>query len=135
MHGYYATVFDVRLSNDVDETIDGVKFKIRVLRVNACHHSVAIAVVHRLRVNPVRTRVRHVAVIASGFEWEVGWNPVVVDEDTWTLTAHRVISIWGHDPEGQTIIDKLARLKTAAASLVHDEDVIPALAGAGGADH
>ena len=43
----------------------------------------------------------------SGFEWEVGWNPIVVDEATWEPTTHQGISIWGHTPEGQTVIDKL----------------------------
>ena len=43
------------------------------------------------------------------------------------------ISIWGHKPVGQTIIDKLAFL-AGAKSLLHDEDVVPALAGAGIAD-
>lgn len=67
----------------------------------------------------------------SGFEWEVGWNPVVVDERTWEPTTYQGISIWGHTPEGQTIIDKLAQFKTGARSLLHREDSVPALAGAG----
>ena len=71
------------------------------------------------------------AVTPSGFEWELGWNPIVVDETTWKPTTYQGISIWGHTPEGQTIIDKLAQFQTAAASLLHSEDVVPALAGAG----
>ena len=46
-----------------------------------------------------------------------------------------LISIWGHTPEGQTIIDKLTQFNTGAASLLHHEDVVPALAGAGIPDH
>ena len=120
MRGYYDTVFDARLSDYIDETISGVKLKIRFLRVNERHHSVAIAAVNRLPVNPIRTRIQHLniqvadlddmtasyqrvkelgfdmalgvgqhtndkelsyyAVTPSGFEWEVGWNPIVVDE-------------------------------------------------------
>ena len=38
MRGYYNTVFDARLSDYIDETISGVKFKIRFLRVNQRHH-------------------------------------------------------------------------------------------------
>ncbi|BBY19821.1 hypothetical protein MSTO_00260 [Mycobacterium stomatepiae] len=41
------------------------------------------------------------------------------------------ISIWGHLPEGPTIVDRLAQFKTGAASLLHREDVVSALAGAG----
>ena len=71
----------------------------------------------------------------SGFEWEVGWNPIVVDEKTWEPATYQGISIWGHTPEGQTIIDKLGRFKTAAQSLIHREDTVPALAHAGVPDH
>ncbi|ART71259.1 extradiol ring-cleavage dioxygenase [Mycobacterium dioxanotrophicus] len=171
VRGYYETVFDARLSDYIDETISGVKFKIRFLRVNSRHHSVAIAAVNRLPINPIRTRVQHLniqvadlndltrsyqrvkalgfdmalgvgqhtndrelsyyAVTPSGFEWEVGWNPIVVDESTWEPTTYQGISIWGHTPEGQSIIDKLAQFKVGALSLAHREDVVPALAGAG----
>ena len=171
MRGYYDTVFDARLSDYIDETISGVKFKIRFLRVNERHHSVAIAAVNRLPINPIRTRVQHLniqvaelddmtasyqrvkelgfhmalgvgqhtndrelsyyAMTPSGFEWEVGWNPVVVDEKTWEPTTYQGISIWGHTPEGQTIIDKFAQFKTGARSLLRREDNISALAGAG----
>lgn len=174
MRGYYDTVFDARLSDFIDETISGVKVKIRFLRVNQRHHSVAIASVNRLPVNPIRTRVQHLniqvadlddmttsyqrikelgfrmalgvgqhtndrelsyyAMTPSGFEWEVGWNPLVVDETTWEPTTHQGISIWGHTPEGQTIIDKLAQFRTGARSVLRREDSIAALAGAGIAD-
>ena len=169
LHGYYATVFNARLSDFIDETISGLKFKIRFLRVNQRHHSVAIAAVNRLPINPIRTRVQHVnvqvatlddmvgcyqraidlgfgmalsvgqhtndrelsfyAVTPSGFEWEVGWNPIVVDETTWQPTTHQGISIWGHTPAGQTIIDRLAQFRTGAQSLLRREDTVPALAG------
>ena len=171
MRGYYNTVFDARLSDYIDETISGVKFKIRFLRVNQRHHSVAIAAVNRLPVNPIRTRIQHLniqvaelddmttsyqrvkelgfhmalavgqhtndkelsyyAMTPSGFEWEVGWNPIVVDEKTWEPTTYQGISIWGHTPEGQTIIDKLAQFKTGLRSLMRREDSVRALAGAG----
>jgi 2,3-dihydroxybiphenyl 1,2-dioxygenase len=171
LRGYYNTAFDARLSDYIDETISGIKLKIRFLRVNQRHHTVAIAAVNRMRLNPIRTRVQHLniqvaglddmtaayqrvkrlgfrmalgigqhtndkelsfyAVTPSGFEWEVGWNPIVVDEATWEPSTHQGISIWGHTPEGQTIIDKLIQFKTGAASLLHHEDVVPALAGAG----
>ncbi|GLE54368.1 VOC family protein [Mycobacterium montefiorense] len=171
VRGYYTTVFDARLSDYIDETISGLKLKIRFLRVNERHHSIAIAAVNRMPLNPIRTRVQHVniqvadlddmteayqrvkelgfrmalgigqhtndkelsfyAVTPSGFEWELGWNPIVVDETTWKPSTYQGISIWGHTPEGQTIVDKLAQFKAGAASLLHSEDVVPALAGAG----
>ena len=171
LRGYYDAVLDARLSDYIDETISGLKFKIRFLRVNERHHTVAIAAVNGVRLNPIRTRVQHLniqvaelddmvgasqrvkqlgfrmalgvgphpkdkelsfyAVTPSGFEWEVGWNPIVVDEATWEPATHQGISIWGHTREGQTIVEKLAQFKTGAASLLHQEDVVPALAGAG----
>ena len=171
VRGYYDAVFDARLSDYIDETISGLKFKIRFLRVNQRHHSVAIAAVNRLPINPIRTRVQHVniqvadlddmtasyqrvkelgfhmaltvgqhtndrelsyyAMTPSGFEWEVGWNPIVVDEKTWEPTTYQGISIWGHTPEGQTIVEKLGQFNTAAQSLLHREDTVPALAQAG----
>ena len=172
MRGYYNTVFDARLTDYIDETISGLKFKIRFLRVNQRHHSVAIAAVNRLPINPIRTRVQHLniqvaelddmtasyqrvkelgfqmalavgqhtndrelsyyAMTPSGFEWEVGWNPIVVDEKTWEPTTYQGISIWGHTREGQTIIEKLGQFKTAAQSLLHREDTVP---GAGPRRH
>ena len=171
LRGYYDAVLDARLSDYIDETISGLKFKIRFLRVNERHHTVAIAAVNGVRLNPIRTRVQHLniqvaelddmvgasqrvkqlgfrmalgvgqhtndkelsfyAMTPSGFEWEVGWNPIVVDEATWEPATHQGISIWGHTREGQTIVEKLTQFKTGAASLLHQEDVVPALAGAG----
>jgi hypothetical protein len=49
----------------------------------------------------------------------------------WEPASYRGISIWGHTPEGQTIIEKLNQFKIGAASLLHEEDVVPALAGVG----
>jgi 2,3-dihydroxybiphenyl 1,2-dioxygenase len=171
VRGYYDALLDARLSDYIDETISGVKFKIRFLRVNQRHHTVAIAAVNRMRLNPIRTRVQHLniqvaelddmtaayqrvkqlgfrmalgvgqhtndkelsfyAVTPSGFDWEVGWNPIVVDETTWEPCTYQGISIWGHTQEGQTIVDKFAQFKAGATSLLKDEDVVPALAGAG----
>ena len=174
LRGYYNHVFDARLSDYIDETINSMKLKIRFLRVNERHHSVAIASLNALPVNPIRTRVQHVNVqvstlddmvtsyqrvkelgfhmalsvgqhtndkelsyyahTPSGFEWEVGWNPIVVDESTWKPTTHQGISIWGHKPEGQTVIDKLEMFAAAARSVVHREDTVPSLSSPGIAD-
>lgn len=167
LRGYYNTVFDARLTDYIDETISGVKLKIRFLRVNNRHHSVAIAATQRVRVDPIRTRIQHLNIqvaalddmtqsyqrvrelgfdmalsvgqhtndrelsyyarTPSGFEWEVGWNPITIDESTWEPSTHKGISIWGHTPVGQTIIDKLAQFKAATRSLVQREPMVTAL--------
>ncbi|GLP66466.1 biphenyl-2,3-diol 1,2-dioxygenase [Streptomyces sp. TUS-ST3] len=174
IRGYFNTVFDARLTDYIDETISGVKLKIRFLRVNERHHSVAVATTRGLPIDPVRTRVQHLNIQAaslddvaqsyqrvhelgfdmalsvgqhtndrelsyyartpSGFEWEVGWNPIVVDETTWEPTTHQGISVWGHLPVGQTIVDKLNQFRVGARSLARSENTVPALSGAGIAD-
>lgn len=171
VRGYFNTVFDARPTDCIDETISGVKLKIRFLRVNERHHSVAIAAVRGLPIDPVRTRVQHLNIQAatlddvarsyqrvcelgfdmalsvgqhtndkelsyyawtpSGFEWEVGWNPLVIDETTWEPTTHQGISVWGHTPVGRRIVDKLDRFRLGARSLTHREETVPALSGAG----
>jgi 2,3-dihydroxybiphenyl 1,2-dioxygenase len=171
MRGYYNSVFDARLSDYIEETINGLKFKIRFLRVNERHHTIAIASMNLLPLNPIRTRVQHCnvqvadlndmtlayqrvkqlgfdmtlsvgqhtndkelsfyAMTPSGFEWELGWNPIVVDESTWEPTTHQGISIWGHTQEGRAIVDLLAKFRTSARSALHREDVVPGVGDAG----
>ncbi|MFI9383305.1 VOC family protein [Kutzneria sp. NPDC052558] len=171
VRGYYNTVFDARLTDYVDETISGVKLKIRFLRVNSRHHSVAVAAIGGLRLDPIRTRIQHLNIQVadlddmtqaylrvhqlgfgmalsvgqhtndrelsfyarspSGFEWEVGWNPVAIDESTWEPATYQGISIWGHTPVGQTVLDRLAQFKRAAQSLRAREETVPALSGPG----
>lgn len=67
----------------------------------------------------------------SGFEWEVGWNPIVIDETTWERGIHQGISIWGHLRVGQTVVDKPDKFRLGARSLAHPEKTVPALSGAG----
>lgn len=174
LRGYFDRIFDARLSDYIDETINRVKFKIRFLRVNERHHSIAVAAVNALPINPIRTRVQHIniqvatlddmvasyqrvkqlgfhmalsvgqhtndrelsfyAQTPSGFEWEVGWNPIVVDEATWKPTTYQGISIWGRTPEGQTVIDKLEMFAASARSLFHREDMVTAVSKPGIAD-
>jgi 2,3-dihydroxybiphenyl 1,2-dioxygenase len=174
IRGYFNTVFDARLTDYIDETISGVKLKIRFLRVNERHHSIAVVGTPRLPIDPIRTRIQHLNIQAatlddvarsyqrvcelgfdmalsigqhtndkelsyyartpSGFEWEVGWNPITIDETTWQPTTHQGISIWGHTPVGQTIIDKLDQFRHAARSLARTENTIPALSGTGISD-
>lgn len=161
VRGYFGTLFDARLTDYIDETISGVKLKIRFLRLNERHHSIAIAATRGLPVDPIRTRVQHLNIQAatlddvarsyqrvhelgfrmalsvgqhtndrelsyyartpSGFEWEVGWNPIVVDESTWQPSTNQGISIWGHTAVGQTIVDKLDQFHRSARSLFRKE--------------
>lgn len=168
IHNYFGTVFDSRLSDYIDENINGLTLKIRFLRVNERHHSIAVAGLRHLRVDPIRTRAQHVniqvadlddllaayervtdlgfrmawtvgqhtndrelsfyCVTPSGFELEVGWNPVVVTpelEAAWQPTTYRGISSWGHDTVHLT--DNLAQLREAIRNLRRPEAGVPAL--------
>nr|WP_123963587.1 VOC family protein [Streptomyces sp. TLI_185] len=171
LRGYCTTAFDARHTDCIDESISGVELKIRFLRVNERHHSLAIAAVRGLPIDPVRTRIQHLNIqtatlddvaqscrrvcelgfdmaqsvgqhtndkelsyyarTPSGFEREVGWNPVVIDETTRQPTTHHGISIWGHTPVGRTVVDKLDQFRLGARSLTRPEDTVPALSGAG----
>lgn len=62
LRGYYNTVFDARLTDYIDETISGIGLKIRFLRVNERHHSIAVANVRGLKLNPIRTRIQHLNI-------------------------------------------------------------------------
>ncbi|MBY8860355.1 VOC family protein [Nocardia sp. CA2R105] len=173
MHAYFRTLFDARLSDFIDENISGLRMKIRFLRVNQRHHSVAVANIRGLRIDPVRTRVQHIniqsatlgdmlaaygrvtelgfrmawavgqhtndrelsfyCVTPSGFELEVGWNPIVVTpelEAAWEPKTYQGISIWGHDTVHETLADKLAQLRTIAGRLRTPEITVPELTGA-----
>lgn len=66
----------------------------------------------------------------SGFEWEIGWNPVLFTpevEATWEPNNYVGISLWGHTPVGMTIVDKLNAFRTIVArSRNYTEETVPA---------
>ncbi|WP_063002737.1 VOC family protein [Nocardia mikamii] len=172
MRGYYQTVFDSRLSDYIDENVSGLKMKIRFLRVNERHHSIAIANIRGIKIDPIRTRVQHIniqsaslddmlasfqrvtdlgfrmqwsvgqhtndrelsfyCVTPSGFELEVGWNPIVIGpelESTWEPTTYQGISIWGHTTVGETVLAKFAQFRQALRTASTPEITVPELAG------
>lgn len=65
-------------------------------------------------------------VTPSDFQIEVGWNPVLVeDEVNWQPMVHQGISIWGHQPKDQTLGDKLREVRYAVGSLFRNEYTVP----------
>lgn len=176
IHRYYGTVFDARLSDYIDENISGLRVKIRFLRVNERHHSIAVAGLQQLTADPIRTRAQHVnievadledmlgayqrvrdlgfrmawsvgqhtndrelsfyCVTPSGFELEVGWNPIVVTpelEEAWRAVTYQGISIWGHDTVDPGVLDKLGQIRQAAINARRREITVPELSGPRGA--
>lgn len=170
LHTYWNNLLDLRLSDRIVERIGPAKLTIRFLRSGERHHSIALANVAGLPIDPVRTSVQHVnieiatledllasfhrvtdlgfamawsvgqhtndrelsyyCVTPSGFELEVGWNPVVVTperEATWEPTTYEGISIWGHTTAGNNVATLMTRFQAAVRSLREHEETVPAL--------
>lgn len=162
MMAFWRTIFDARMSDQIEQTIAGINLNITFLRMNERHHSIAVARTKGVAMDPIPTRIQHMAfqvaemedvtrafercramgyrialsigqhtndrevsfyaVSPSGFEVEIGWNPLVVDESTWDASAvHQGISIWGHKPQDMTLGDKLGQFRTGIASLLQTE--------------
>ncbi|WP_339651330.1 VOC family protein [Halopseudomonas pelagia] len=138
MRRFWEEIFDARFSDSIVEQLAGVTLDIDFFRVNPRHHSIAIARVRGLPIDPIRTRAQHMNLLTSsvadltaaflrcrklgfemaheigehpndreqsfyvispsGFEVELGWNPLTVDERTWQPTTYQGISLWGHKP-------------------------------------
>jgi len=159
---FLKTVFDARLSDTIEDRMNGVTLELTFLRLNPRHHSVALAATQGRRMNPLRTRIHHLNLQArslddvtvayrrmrkmgyrianaigqhpndrevsfyvatpSGFEIELGWNPIeVTDEASWQPAHYQGISLWGHFPESQTLGGTLGQVGRGLASLVQNE--------------
>lgn len=144
---FWQDLFDARLSDRISQRIAGLTIDIDFLRVNARHHSIAIAAPREARLDPIRTRIQHFnlqcatiedlerafercrkleleiahemgqhpndrelsfyVLSPSGFEVELGWNALEVDEATWQTAQYDAISAWGHRPEKATSLHAL----------------------------
>ncbi|WP_211168079.1 VOC family protein [Brevibacterium sp. 'Marine'] len=170
LRSYYNTVFDARITDFIDENVSGLMLKIRFLRVNERHHSIAIANINGIKMDPIRTSIQHMniqvatledmidsharvrqlgfgmawavgqhtndrelsyyCITPSGFELEVGWNPVLITpelEAIWEPNTYNGISIWGHTPEGETVVSKMRQFRQIVKSLKEQEFVVPEL--------
>ena len=164
---FWRNLLDVRVSDRIEQKLDGVQMDLTFLRMNERHHTIATAATRGPRMNPLRTQIHHLnfeaaslddvtegyvrcrklgysmangigqhpndrelsfyVVSPSGFEVELGWNPIRVDEGQWQPTVHQGISLWGHRPENLTARARLGRLARGLRSLARTEHV----AGAG----
>jgi len=106
LHGYYDTVFDSRVSDFIDENISGLTLKIRFLRVNERHHSIAIANVNGVKIDPIRTRIQHMNIQAGSLDDMVGSYTRVKDlgfKMAWSVGQHtndRELSFYCVTPSG-----------------------------------
>src|SRR5882757_315637 len=170
LHTYWNNLLDLRLTDFITERVGPVTGKLRFLRAGECQHSIAVANIARLPIDPIRTSVQHVniqvaqledmldayhrvrdlgfamawtvgqqtndrelsfyCVTPSGFELEVGWNPVVITpelEETWEPSHYKGISIWGHTSAGENVAELMSRFGAAVRSLRSTEEAIPAI--------
>ncbi|TVP44627.1 MAG: extradiol ring-cleavage dioxygenase [Halomonas sp.] len=162
MIDFWQTVFDARRSDRIEANMSGVNLLITFLRLNERHHSIAVARTKGVLMDPIPTRIQHMAmevaslddvtdsyircrklgfrmaqsvgqhtndreisyyvISPSGFEIEIGWNPLRVDESGWDdSTVHQGTSFWGHNPLDIGIGDRLKQGVSAVKSLVRKE--------------
>lgn len=167
MQRFWQEVFDARVSDRIEDHLNGVDMDFTFLRLNERHHSVAIASTRGLRLNPLRTSIHHLNLqvaslddvvegyrrcralgypianaigqhpndkelsfyvqTPSGFEIELGWNPIVVTEEAelhWKPRTYRGISLWGHFPENLTIGTNACRVGRGVLSMTRREYMV-----------
>jgi 2,3-dihydroxybiphenyl 1,2-dioxygenase len=166
---FFQQTFDARLSDTIEDRLNGVTLDLSFLRTNERHHTVALAATRGRRMNPLRTGIHHLNLQAkslddvtksyrrmrklgfaisngigqhpndrelsfyvaspSGFDVELGWNPILVtDEANWQPGHYQGISLWGHFPESLTLGDKLGQMGRGIASLTRKEYTVGAAA-------
>ncbi|MFJ4387032.1 VOC family protein [Pseudomonas sp. NPDC089408] len=65
MQRFWEEIFDARISDHIVERIAGLTLDIDFLRVNERHHSIAIARLRGLPMDPIRTRVQHMNLLTT----------------------------------------------------------------------
>jgi 2,3-dihydroxybiphenyl 1,2-dioxygenase len=65
---FWQEVFDARLSDRVSQRLAGVMLDVAFLRLNERHHSVAVAATRGLRLDPIRTKVQHINLLAMNLD-------------------------------------------------------------------
>ncbi len=168
---FFQQTFDARLSDTIEDRLNGITLELSFLRLNERHHTAAIAATRGQRMNPLRTAIHHLnlqaaslddvllgyqrlrkmgyamanaigqhpndrelsfyVVSPSGFEIELGWNPIVVDAEAeagWQPAHYHGISLWGHFPENLTLGAKLGQMGRGLASLTRKEYTVGAAA-------
>jgi hypothetical protein len=60
---------------------------------------------HEMGQHPNDREVSFYVVSPSGFEIELGCDALCVDETTWKSTHYGAISVWGHKPQHDSMLD------------------------------
>jgi 2,3-dihydroxybiphenyl 1,2-dioxygenase len=56
---FFQDAFDARISDYIDDRLNGLDLDIAFLRLNPRHHSIAVAATRGKRMDPIRTRIHH----------------------------------------------------------------------------
>ena len=65
---FFRQVFDARLSDTIEDKLNGVTLELSFLRVNERHHTMAIAATRGKRMNPLRTGIHHLNLQAQSLD-------------------------------------------------------------------
>lgn len=56
---FFQSLFDARLSDTIEDKLNGVTLELTFMRINGRHHSIALAATRGRRMNPLRTAIHH----------------------------------------------------------------------------
>lgn len=65
---FWQDIFDARISDYIEDKLDGVQMDFTFLHLNQRHHSVALAATRKPRMDPIRTRIHHLNFEAAEFD-------------------------------------------------------------------
>lgn len=109
--------------------LDPIRTKVQHFNVQArCLQDVSAAferlrdlgfrMAHEIGQHPNDKELSFYVVSPSGFEVELGWDALKVDESNWVPARHNAISVWGHKPENPSALHALlVNLGNAARGL------------------
>ncbi|TGJ98375.1 extradiol ring-cleavage dioxygenase [Leptospira langatensis] len=80
-------------------------------------------IAHGIGQHPNDQELSFYVITPSGFEFEVGWNPISVSESHWKQNTYKQISAWGHQPEISTKLSRWNEFRRGFFSLFRSEYV------------
>ena len=78
---------------------------------------------HGIGQHPNDRELSFYVLTPCGFEMELGWGPIAVDETRWHPVTHQGISIWGHQGEDVSPLNRINELRLGLRSLLNPEFV------------
>lgn len=65
---FFQTLFDARVSDTIEDKLNGVTLELTFMRINGRHHSIALAATRGRRMNPLRTAIHHLNLQALSLD-------------------------------------------------------------------